>query len=247
MTPIPRPAPRRPDPSPEPETDLDHDAWPADRLTGHARPTPKGGSMDATSIATGIDVRLPDWVLAEVAGVDATLPDVEDRMRLVHRLADRNHREGGGGPFAALVAEADTGRILSVGVNCVLGSGLSSMHAEVVALSLAQARLGAWDLSSLGTTVELVVNWRPCVMCYGATMWSGVQRLTIAGEGDEIETLTGFDEGPMRADWKEQFVERGIDVRTDVLRDQALEVFRAYGERDDVTVYNARRGTVATG
>lgn len=198
--------------------------------------------MDATEIATGLSVALPAWVLAELADVDPVLPDVDQRMRLVHRLAERNHREGNGGPFAALVAVADTGQILSVGVNLVLASGLSSLHAEVVALSLAQTRLKTWDLSSTGAATELVVNWRPCVMCYGATMWSGVQRLTIAGEGDEIEQLTGFDEGPMRPDWKEQFAGRGIAVRTDVLREQALETFRAYGQRDDTTVYNARRG-----
>ncbi|MBL7488279.1 nucleoside deaminase [Frankia sp. AgB1.9] len=185
---------------------------------------------------------MPAWVDEEVNAAGSVLPDVEDRMRLVHRLADRNHREGHGGPFAAVVASPDTGEIYAAGVNLVLATGLSSMHAEVVALSFAQARLGRWDLSAAGTPVELVVNWRPCVMCYGATMWSGVQLLTIAGSGDEIETLTGFDEGPMREDWAEQFAGRGITVRTDVLRDEALKVFADYGGRPDVVVYNARRG-----
>ncbi|WP_235486371.1 nucleoside deaminase [Frankia sp. AvcI1] len=167
-------------------------------------------------------------------------------MDLVHRLAARNHREGCGGPFAAVVANPDTGQIHAAGVNLVLATGLSAMHAEVVALSFAQARLGRWDLSAVGSPVELVVNWRPCVMCYGAVMWSGVQFLTIAGEGDEVEQLTGFDEGPMRDDWQEQFARRGITVRTDVLREQALTVFADYGSRDDVVVYNARRGAPTT-
>ena len=48
-----------------------------------------------------------------------------------------------------------------------------------------------------GPTHELVVNWRPCVQCYGATLWSGVRRLVIAGSGPELEELTSFDEGPM--------------------------------------------------
>lgn len=166
-------------------------------------------------------------------------PGSEDRMRLVHRLADRNHRENTGGPFAAVVSDAGTGEILSVGVNLVLAFDLSCLHAEVVAISLAQARLGTWDLGS--RRLELAVNWRPCAMCYGATLWSGVTRLVVAGEGDILEELTGFDEGPMRDDWKEQFTRRGIDVRTDVLRDEAIAVFRAYGERSDTTVYNGRR------
>jgi tRNA(Arg) A34 adenosine deaminase TadA len=200
--------------------------------------------VDLTTVPTSFGARLPEWVGDEISGVSPVLPEVEDRMALVHRLAERNHREGTGGPFAAAVADSSTGALLSVGVNLVLATNLSSMHAEVVALSLAQARLNTWDLGGpTSTPTELVVNWRPCAMCYGAVLWSGIERLVIAGEGDEIEELTGFDEGPMRADWKEQFAMRGIEVRTDVLRDQALAVFRAYGERTDTTVYNGRQRT----
>ena len=198
--------------------------------------------MDLTDVPTSFGARLPDWVAEEVASVPAALPTIEDRMNLVHRLAERNHREGTGGPFAAAVADPSTGLLLSVGVNLVLATNLSTMHAEVVALCLAQARLNTWDLGGRASTpTELVVNWRPCVMCYGAVLWSGIERLVIAGEGDEVEDLTGFDEGPMRADWKEQFSQRGIEVRTDVLRDEALATFRAYGERTDTTVYNGRQ------
>jgi tRNA(Arg) A34 adenosine deaminase TadA len=198
--------------------------------------------MATGALATQFGVRLPDWVLPEV-GTDApTLATVEQRMQLVNRLADRNHREGTGGPFAAVVADGSTGEILSVGVNLVLAGNLSSLHAEVVAISLAQVRLGGWDLAAHARApFELVVNWRPCVMCYGAAMWSGIERLVIAGAGDEVEQLTGFDEGPMRDEWRAQFEARGITVVSDVLREEALEVFRAYGERDDVVVYNGRR------
>ncbi|WP_432837935.1 nucleoside deaminase [Dactylosporangium sp. CA-092794] len=188
---------------------------------------------------TQFGARLPEWVADELAGVAAALPDAEDRMRLAHRLARRNHREGTGGPFAAVVSNAATGEILAAGVNLVLASGLSTMHAEVVALSLAQAGAGTWDLGGAGRPpAELAVNWRPCAMCYGAVLWSGITRLVIAGEGDEVEHLTGFDEGPMRPDWKEQLAARGVEVRTDVLRDEALATFREYGQRDDVIVYN---------
>ncbi|SCK39319.1 tRNA(Arg) A34 adenosine deaminase TadA [Streptomyces sp. WMMB 714] len=202
--------------------------------------------MDTSALATSFGARLPDWVPAELAEVPDVLPTDEDRIRLVNRLAERNHREDTGGPFAALVVETGTGKIVSAGVNLVLSSGLSSTHAEVVALSLAQTRLGAWDLGSPdGPDLELVVNWRTCVMCYGAAMWSGVRRLLIAGDGPELEELTGFDEGPMREDWAEQFGERGIEVVRNVLRDEAVEVLRGYGERDDAVVYNARGASAA--
>ncbi|MER5183934.1 nucleoside deaminase [Streptomyces sp. NPDC002896] len=197
-------------------------------------------------IAKEYRVALPAWIDDALAAVPAVIPDRDDRMRLVHRLADRNWREGNGGPFAALVAEQDTGRIVSVGVNVVLGSGVSSAHAEVVALGLAQTATGGWDLGGAGMPAhELVVNWRPCIQCYGAAMWSGVRRLVVAGEGPELEEITTFDEGPLGADWAEQFEARGIKVVRDVLRDEALAVFRSYRDAvdaDGVVVYNARGG-----
>ncbi|WP_020122217.1 hypothetical protein [Streptomyces canus] len=199
-------------------------------------------------IAREYRVALPAWIDDELADAPAALPSREDRMRLVHRLADRNWREGNGGPFAALVAERESGRIVSVGVNVVLSTGVSSAHAEVVALGLAQIATGGWDLGGDGLpSHELVVNWRPCVQCYGATMWSGVRGLVVAGQGPELEEITTFDEGPVGADWAEQFETRGIEVVRDVLRDEALAVFRDYrkavDESDEVVVYNARGGT----
>ncbi|MFF6993168.1 nucleoside deaminase [Streptomyces sp. NPDC010273] len=192
-------------------------------------------------------VSLPAWLDDELADVPAVMPDRAARMRLVHRLADRNWREGNGGPFAALVAEQDSGRIVSVGVNVVLSSGVSSAHAEIVALGLAQTAADSWDLGDHGLPAhELTVNWRPCVQCYGATMWSGVRGLVVAGQGPELEEITTFDEGPLGADWAEQFEARGIRVVQDVLRDEALTVFRAYREAVDageVAVYNARKGS----
>lgn len=197
-------------------------------------------------IAKEYRVALPDWIDDELSGVPAVLTGREERMRLVHRLADRNWREGNGGPFAAVVAERDTGRVVSVGVNVVLASGVSSAHAEVVALGLAQVACGGWDLGGDGVAAhELVVNWRPCVQCYGAAMWSGVRSLVVAGEGPELEEITTFDEGPLGADWAGQFEARGIEVVSGVLREEALEVFRGYREAVDaggVDVYNARGG-----
>jgi hypothetical protein len=109
----------------------------------HAVPT-----MQPLNFATGIRAELPAWVLDETADVPGVIPDFEDRMRLVHRLANRNYKEGNGGPFAALVADSVTGEIISLGVNVVLASGLSSMHA---------ARTGARSSSSAASR-----SWRTC-------------------------------------------------------------------------------------
>ncbi|WP_341578295.1 nucleoside deaminase [Microbacterium schleiferi] len=191
------------------------------------------------TIATSFTMTLPTWLVDEADTLPAVLPTLEERMALVNRLADRNWREGNGGPFAAIVVDDTTGELVSAGVNVVLSTGKSSGHAEVMALGLAQQRLGRWDLGEDGANLSLVVNWRPCVQCYGATMWSGVRSLVVAGSGPELEELSGFDEGPMVADWAEQFEARGIRVTQDVGREEALEVYRAYGASDSL-VYNAR-------
>jgi len=200
--------------------------------------------MDTSALSTQYSATLPAWVLDEVAALDGPFTSDVDKVRFTNALARRNHLEGTGGPFAALVLDSATGEIVSVGVNLVLSSGLSSSHAEVVALSLAQTRTGHWDLGAqpdLGR--ELIVNWRPCAQCYGALLWAGVTRLVIAGDGPEVEHLTGFDEGPMREDWAVQLESRGVSVVIDVLRDEAIDVFREYGERaasGEVVVYNGR-------
>jgi tRNA(Arg) A34 adenosine deaminase TadA len=182
---------------------------------------------------------LPAWVDDEVEAARADLGTDEGRMRLLNRLAERNVAEGSGGPFAALTVHRGTGEVVAAGVNLVLASGLSSLHAEVVTISVTQARLGTWDLGALEDPLELWVNWRPCAMCYGATLWSGVHGLVIAGDGPELEALTGFDEGPMREDWAAQLESRGIAVRIGVLRDEAVAVFERYAANPDKTVYNA--------
>lgn len=193
---------------------------------------------DRTPIATAFTASLPDWLVQLVPTLPAVLPTAEERVALVNALADRNWREGAGGPFAAAVVDRATGELVSVGVNVVLASGLSATHAEVMALSLAQSRLGTWDLGA-DRDLELVVNWRTCAMCFGAVIWSGVRHLLLAGTGPECERLTGFDEGPMAPDWAEELATRGITVREGVLRDAAVAIFEEFG-RSDAVVYNAR-------
>jgi tRNA(Arg) A34 adenosine deaminase TadA len=121
-------------------------------------------------------------------------------------------------------------------------SNCSSAHAEIVALSLAQRILGTFDLGGPGLPAhQLVVNWRPCAMCYGAVPWSGVRSLVVAGDGPELEAITGFDEGPVHPNWRVELEQRGIAVTTDVLREEALAVCREFASSQQL-VYNGRLG-----
>ena len=192
--------------------------------------------------AAELHLAMPDWIPGHLAGLPECLPDAEQRMRVILDLARLNFQRDTGGPFAAGVFERDTGRRIAVGVNRVVASGCSSAHAEVMALSLAQRRLGGWDLGAPGLPPhELVVNWRPCAMCYGALLWSGVRHLAVPGDGPELEALTGFDEGPVVPDWQAQLEARGITSRTGILREEAVALFREF-RASLRPVYNARRG-----
>ncbi|NCC04560.1 MAG: nucleoside deaminase [Proteobacteria bacterium] len=163
-------------------------------------------------------------------------------MATVIEFSRRNFQRNTGGPFAAGIFERDSGRVVVIGVNRVMPFQCSSAHAEVMAISLAQKLLGVYDLGAPGLPAyQLVVNWRPCAMCFGAVLWSGVRSLVIAGEGPELEKITGFDEGPIHPDWRAELSRRGIEVVEDVLRAEALEAYREFAASQSF-VYNARLG-----
>ena len=185
---------------------------------------------------------LPDWAVQELERLPAHLPTLEERMAAVIRFSRLNFEQGTGGPFAAGVFERDSGKLVVIGVNRVVASNCSSAHAEVMALSLAQKMLGTYDLGSAGMPVyQFVVNWRPCAMCFGATLWSGIRSLVIAGSGPELEAITGFDEGPIHPEWDTELGKRGIELVNNVLTEEALQVYRDFAGSNSL-VYNARQG-----
>ena len=187
-------------------------------------------------------LNLPEWALRENEALPARLPTLEERMAAVIRFSRLNFERGTGGPFAAGVFERDTGVPVVIGVNRVMPLQCSSAHAEVTTLTLAQQLLGTWDLGAPGLPVyQLVVNWRTCVMCYGAVIWSGIRSLVIAGSGPELEEITGFDEGPIHPQWQQELERRDIDVVDNLLKDEAVAVFRDFAASGS-TVYNARQG-----
>ncbi|XOF33401.1 MAG: nucleoside deaminase [Candidatus Electrothrix sp. YB6] len=195
-----------------------------------------------TGANTGFFLHLPDWALEALNRLPEYLPNDEERMAAVLEFARLNFRQQTGGPFAAGLFEQDTGRCIVIGVNRVMPSCCSSAHAEIMAISLAQHLLGTYDLGAAGLPAhQLVVSWRPCAMCFGAVLWSGVRSLMIAGAGPEVEDITGFDEGPIHPEWRQELTRRGIAFKEDVLREEAVEVFREFAAKGGF-VYNARLG-----
>lgn len=194
------------------------------------------------TMITEISITLPDWVKLEIEKIPSSIPLLIDRIHFVIKLSRLNVEHGTGGPFAAAVFEKESGRIISVGVNRVTPLNLSALHAEIVALSMAQKKLETYDLGGAGIPpMQLVVNWRPCVMCYGAVLWSGVRSLVIAGSGPELESITGFDEGPMHPEWRRELMERGVELIEGGETEAVCKVFNDYMKRG-LPVYNGRTG-----
>jgi tRNA(Arg) A34 adenosine deaminase TadA len=186
-----------------------------------------------------LSIDLPEF-LARANATPCVLPDATARMRFVLTLARENIVHGGG-PFAAAVFERDSGRLLGAGVNRVVAGHCAAAHAEILALSLAQGRVGNHDLGAAGLPdCELVSSAEPCTMCFGAVIWSGVRGLVCGATSEDVVAL-GFDEGPRPADWATQLQARGIAVVTSVLREEARALLQAYRSGGG-PIYNARSG-----
>jgi tRNA(Arg) A34 adenosine deaminase TadA len=158
-------------------------------------------------------------------------------MRLVVDLSRWNVRRGTGGPFGAAVFDG-SGRLVAPGVNLVVTSKCSVLHAEIVAICIAQRALGRFDIGQGGNLdYNLVSSTEPCAMCFGAIPWSGVRQV-ICGARDEDARAIGFDEGPKLSDWIAALNQRGIEVVRDVLRDEAVAVLKEY-QAGGGLIYNA--------
>lgn len=177
----------------------------------------------------------PDW-LGEAVDWSARYRSDEDRMRVAVELARQSVVRGWGGPFGAGVFDADGGRLVAAGVNSVARLGNSILHAETLAIMLAQARLGTYALGEGEDSYLLVTSCEPCAMCLGAALWSGVRRVAIGATREDAMRLA-FDEGPVFPESYRYLEERGVHIVRDVLRDEARAVLDLYRERDG-TIYN---------
>ncbi len=167
---------------------------------------------------------------------NARLSDEAMVEGLQKRLAERIAKGETCGPFIAAIADRD-GNILAEAANSVVDSGQSNCHAEMNAISLAEQKLGTWNLSGRGLT--LYASSEPCMMCLGGILWSGIERVVYGVPTADVERITGFDEG-FKPKWREEFARRGIEVVGPLLEDLGRSVLADYVRRAGV-VYQRKR------
>ena len=185
-----------------------------------------------------IEFALPEWI-NDYSLIYKTTDDLKEQMKFVIQAAKINVEKKTGGPFAAAIFEIETGQLVSLGVNLVTTQGLSILHAEVVAISVAQRKLGVYDLgASTLPRHQLLTSTEPCAMCLGAIPWSGVKKVVSAAFDQDARQI-GFDEGQKPVDWVASLNERHIEVVRNIERDEAIKVMQLYSGRGN-PIYNSR-------
>lgn len=183
-----------------------------------------------------VHITLPGWIGPFLAGYPEAIPAMEDRMKMVVALSRENVQNGLGGPFGAAVFDEE-GRLVAPGINLVERENNAVLHAEIVALILAQKKIGNYDLSDGATRrMTLYSSTEPCAMCVGAICWSGIIRLVCGAKSADAEAV-GFDEGPRHPDWVAELGARRIDVVLEICRDEAAAVHRLYAASGGI-IYN---------
>ncbi|MBN1996185.1 nucleoside deaminase [candidate division KSB1 bacterium] len=177
-----------------------------------------------------VHLKLPEW-FASMRTTNRFFDSDNAKMQFVLDLTDKNVQNDTGGPFGAAIFYQKTGELISAGVNVVVSMNCSIAHAEVMAIIFAQHKL---SLYRLGDGYELFSSAQPCFMCTGALMWSGVRRLVYAADRHDVESILGFDEGPLPEHIENELTARNIRVTKHLLRTPACSILQSYKQRNGV-------------
>jgi len=149
-------------------------------------------------------------------------------MREAIQLANASVLRGGG-PFGAVIVK--DGAIIAGSSNSVTIDNDPTAHAEVNTIRKACRQLGTFDLS--GCTIY--TSCEPCPMCLGAIYWAHLDRIYYGNTRKDARDIDFAD------DFIYEELDKPLDSRTvpiiPMLRDEALESFRLWNEKEDKTEY----------
>ena len=138
-------------------------------------------------------------------------------------------RAGEGGPFGAVIVK--DGEIISEGYNEVLSSKDPTAHAEIMAIRKATFTLDTFHL----TGCEIYTSCEPCPMCLAAIYWARVEKIYFANTAEDAKDI-GFDDQFFYQELQLPRAKRQVPSQQ-LLRDQALAVFREWQEKVDRIEY----------
>ncbi len=134
-----------------------------------------------------------------------------------------------GGPFGAVVVK--DGQIIGRGHNQVLLLKDPTAHAEVMAIRDACKKLSDFQLADC----ELYTSCEPCPMCLGAIYWARPKVVYFACNRADAAGIE-FDDDFIYREVSTSLDERSIPFH-EILRNEALELFRHWAQKVDKTPY----------
>lgn len=135
----------------------------------------------------------------------------------------------GGGPFGAIIVRND--KIIATGTNRVTANNDPTAHAEVNAIREACAKEKNFKLE--GCTCY--TSCEPCPMCLSALYWAGVSRIVYGNTKDDAKAIN-FDDSFIYDEIAKPHEKRTIPC-VNLMRNEALEGFRAWNEKEDKIEY----------
>ena len=135
----------------------------------------------------------------------------------------------GGGPFGAVIVR--DGEVIATGTNRVTATCDPTAHAEVSAIRAACAKLKEFKLS--GCTIYS--SCEPCPMGLSALYWAGVERIFYGNTKSDAKAIN-FDDSFIYDQIALDYSKRSIPC-INIMRDKALEGFRAWSEKEDKVLY----------
>lgn len=152
----------------------------------------------------------------------------EELMRRAIALSEHSVKTGGG-PFGAVIARG--GVVIAEASNSVTLDHDPTAHAEVNAIRNACQRLQSFDLRGC----DIYCSCEPCPMCFGAIYWAHLDKIYMGNDRKDAAKI-GFDD-----DFIYQEIALSPEQREKpseiLLRDEALEAFRMWEEKEDKTEY----------
>lgn len=152
----------------------------------------------------------------------------KELMRRAIELSKQSVRNGGG-PFGAVIAR--NGEIIAEGSNCVTIDCDPTAHAEVSTIRKACKALKTFDLSGC----EIFTSCEPCPMCFGAIYWAHLDKIYMGNDRKDAAKI-GFDDDFIYEEiaLKPEYRKKPSEV---LLREEALEAFKMWDEKEDKTEY----------
>ena len=158
---------------------------------------------------------------------------MNEYMKIAKELANENLKTNAGGPFGACIVK--DGKIIGRGSNHVLANNDPTAHAEIMAIRDACKNINSYDLSDC----ELYTSCYPCPMCLSAIIWANIKKVYYGNTKEDAADI-GFRDDfiyDFIGKLSENKIDNNILELTSMDREQTIEEFNKFNNKEDKTIY----------